>query len=150
MASDQGALEREPPQEAPRGGRVRLDREWLGYIQRHPLGRHPLGRHPLGQRHGLGRRHGLGHNARPASVPEGPEGFAEGVEAFNAGRFFAAHEHWETVWRGSRYPVSLFYLALTKLATGFAHAQRGNPAGARGGAGGGPTGGRRGARRSAR
>lgn len=57
--------------------------------------------------------------------------FAHGVELFNAGRHFDAHEEWEHVWRGCgesdrRFVQSLIHAAVTLYQWG-----RGNATGAR-------------------
>lgn len=54
-----------------------------------------------------------------------------GVKAFNAGRFFLAHEIWEDVWRDSLPPAKDYYQALIQAAIAFYHLQRGNFVGAR-------------------
>lgn len=45
-----------------------------------------------------------------------PEGFRRGCEAFDAGRFFEAHEHWEVVWRAAPCEARPFYRAMIQLA----------------------------------
>ena len=60
-----------------------------------------------------------------------PPQLCKGVEEFNAGSFFESHETWEGAWQAAAYPQRLFFLALTKMAAGFTHAQRGNSTGAR-------------------
>jgi hypothetical protein len=55
-----------------------------------------------------------------------------GIEHFNAGRFFPAHEAWEAAWRklkGTRDEE--FFHGLAQLGAGFTHYRRGNPHGAR-------------------
>jgi predicted metal-dependent hydrolase len=54
------------------------------------------------------------------------------VEHFNAGRFFPAHEAWESAWRQLRGTADEeFFHGLAQLGAGFTHYQRGNPHGAR-------------------
>jgi uncharacterized protein len=56
--------------------------------------------------------------------------FAEGVEHFNRGRFFEAHEKWEEIWKTATGPEKLFYQGLIQAAAALHHAQRGNLRGA--------------------
>lgn len=63
-----------------------------------------------------------------------------GLELFNAGRFWDAHEAWEESWMPDRHgPDGDFYKGLIQLAAGYLHASRRNRRGAlnklRGGAG---------------
>jgi len=52
------------------------------------------------------------------------------IEHFNAGRFFPAHEAWETVWKQSkRTPDEEFFKGLSQLGAGYTHYRRGNPHG---------------------
>lgn len=55
----------------------------------------------------------------------------EGVELFNAGRFFDCHEMWEEVWKRASGAEKLFYQGMIQIAAAVLHAQRGNPRGAR-------------------
>ncbi|MFZ1119833.1 MAG: DUF309 domain-containing protein [Candidatus Binataceae bacterium] len=57
--------------------------------------------------------------------------WAEGVELFNAGRFFDCHEVWEEVWKRASGAEKLFYQGMIQAAVAILHAQRGNPRGAR-------------------
>jgi predicted metal-dependent hydrolase len=51
---------------------------------------------------------------------------------FNAGRFFPAHEAWESAWRQLRNSDDEeFFHGLAQLGAGFTHYLRGNPHGAR-------------------
>lgn len=55
-----------------------------------------------------------------------------GIEHFNAGRFFGAHEAWEIAWRQTRgQPDEEFFKGLSQLGAGYTHYQRGNARGAR-------------------
>lgn len=45
-----------------------------------------------------------------------PEAFRRGCEAFDAGRFFEAHEHWEAVWKASPSEARPYYRAMIQLA----------------------------------
>ncbi|MGA9159398.1 MAG: DUF309 domain-containing protein [Actinomycetota bacterium] len=54
-----------------------------------------------------------------------------GREHLNAGRFFPAHEAWETAWKQSRdTPDAEFFKGLSQLGAGYVHLLRGNAHGA--------------------
>jgi predicted metal-dependent hydrolase len=54
-----------------------------------------------------------------------------GIELFNAGRFWEAHEAWERQWVPDRRgPDAGFYKGLIQVAAGCLHYQRGNRRGA--------------------
>lgn len=54
-----------------------------------------------------------------------------GREHFNAGRFFPAHEAWETAWKQARDTGDAeFYKGLSQLGAGYVHLLRGNAHGA--------------------
>lgn len=53
-----------------------------------------------------------------------------GIQLFNGGEFFQAHEVLEEIWTPERGPRRLFLQAIIHLAVGFYHHGRGNPAGA--------------------
>jgi predicted metal-dependent hydrolase len=54
------------------------------------------------------------------------------MKHFNAGRFFPAHEAWETAWKQARgTPDEEFFKGLSQLGAGYVHYRRGNPHGAR-------------------
>jgi predicted metal-dependent hydrolase len=57
--------------------------------------------------------------------------WTEGVELFNAGRFFDCHEVWEEVWKRASGAEKVFYQGMIQLAAAVLHAERGNPRGAR-------------------
>jgi uncharacterized protein len=57
--------------------------------------------------------------------------WAEGIELFNAGRFFECHEVWEEVWKRATSAEKLFFQGMIQAAVAILHAQRGNPRGAR-------------------
>lgn len=66
------------------------------------------------------------------SIVKSPaEHFENGVELFNAGRFFECHEAWEEVWKRSQGDEKLFYQGLIQAAVAILHAERGNREGAR-------------------
>jgi len=54
------------------------------------------------------------------------------VAHFNAGRYFGAHEAWETAWRLERGgPDEEFFEGLSQIGAGYTHYLRGNAHGAR-------------------
>lgn len=54
------------------------------------------------------------------------------VAHFNAGRYFGAHEAWETAWRVERgEPDEEFFKGLSQIGAGYTHYLRGNAHGAR-------------------
>lgn len=54
-----------------------------------------------------------------------------GREHLNAGRFFPAHEAWETAWKQSRDTTDAeFFKGLSQLGAGYVHLLRGNAHGA--------------------
>jgi predicted metal-dependent hydrolase len=54
-----------------------------------------------------------------------------GIVHFNQGRFFQAHEAWETAWKqGKGSPDEEFFKGLSQLGAGYVHYRRGNPHGA--------------------
>ena len=59
------------------------------------------------------------------------EHFEEGINLFNAGRFFECHEAWEQAWLRSSGAEKLFYQGMIQAAVAILHAQRGNLAGSR-------------------
>lgn len=49
------------------------------------------------------------------------------IEHFEAGRFFPAHEAWETVWKQSKEtPDEEFFKGMSQLGAGYTHYRRGN------------------------
>ena len=56
--------------------------------------------------------------------------FEQGIDLFNAGRFFECHEAWEEVWKRSSGNEKLFYQGIIQAAVAILHAQRGNLTGA--------------------
>jgi hypothetical protein len=70
-------------------------------------------------------------------TPEGfpadfPREYLAGIEHFNAGRFFDAHEIWEEIWLRSSDESKTFYQMLIQSAVALLHYERGNLRGARG------------------
>lgn len=59
------------------------------------------------------------------------ENHRSGIALFNAGRYFAAHEAWETAWKQSRDTEDAeFFKGLSQLGAGYVHLLRGNRHGA--------------------
>ena len=59
-----------------------------------------------------------------------PEHYLAGVELFNGGRFWHAHEEWEDAWKAEHDPqLRLFYKGIIQTAAALVHWQRGNPRG---------------------
>lgn len=53
-----------------------------------------------------------------------------GKDHFNEGRFFHAHEAWETAWKQSKKTADEeFFKGLSQLGAGYVHYRRGNPHG---------------------
>ncbi len=61
---------------------------------------------------------------------EGREPFRQGVEQFNAERFFDAHESWEAIWLKAAEPDKTFLQGITQVTAAFHHLAQGNRAGA--------------------
>jgi predicted metal-dependent hydrolase len=53
----------------------------------------------------------------------------KGLDYFDSGAFFEAHEHWELVWLVAGEPEKTFLQALIQVAASFYHSQRGNQVG---------------------
>jgi predicted metal-dependent hydrolase len=60
----------------------------------------------------------------PARTPE--EALARGIDHFNAGRYFQAHEAWEEGWHPAPEGERDFWQGLTQVAVGLTHRLRGN------------------------
>ena len=58
------------------------------------------------------------------------ESFWRGVELFNAGDYFEAHEVWEEIWTTTEGHERIFFQALIHFAVGCHHLGRGNRLGA--------------------
>ncbi len=52
-----------------------------------------------------------------------------GVELFNRGEYWHAHEQWEAGWLASSEPDATFYKGIIQAAAALVHWQRGNPRG---------------------
>ena len=48
----------------------------------------------------------------------------EGIEQYNDGYFFEAHETWEELWLPSPWPIRQFLQGLIQVAAGFVHLMR--------------------------
>lgn len=57
--------------------------------------------------------------------------YQAGLEAFNSGQFFEAHELWEDVWRETPEPNKRFLQGLIQVAAAFHHYSRQNALGTR-------------------
>jgi len=57
--------------------------------------------------------------------------FQKGLEAFNSGHFYDAHEHWEEVWLETQNPDKMFLQGLIQVAAAFHHYSRANSLGCR-------------------
>jgi predicted metal-dependent hydrolase len=59
-----------------------------------------------------------------------PEHYLEGIELFNAGKFWHAHEAWEAAWLAAEdEQLKLFYKGIIQTAAALVHWQKGNPKG---------------------
>lgn len=58
--------------------------------------------------------------------------YLQGIEHFNAGRYFDAHEVWEEIWLHSSGDTKVFYQMLIQAAVALHHYEHGNLRGARG------------------
>ncbi|MBI1738297.1 MAG: DUF309 domain-containing protein [Acidobacteria bacterium] len=61
---------------------------------------------------------------------EGWEQFRQGVEQFNAEKFFEAHETWEAIWLKATEPDKTFLQGITQVTAAFHHHAQGNREGA--------------------
>lgn len=55
-----------------------------------------------------------------------PTAYLRGIEMFNGGEYFEAHELWEDPWRATGGTESLFYQGLIQAAVALEHYRRGN------------------------
>src|SRR5262245_17599079 len=60
-----------------------------------------------------------------------PDLFLAGLNFFNDGRYFEAHEAWEDLWRQTSGPAKRFYQGLIQAAVGLHHLHHDNRTGAR-------------------
>ena len=84
------------------------------------------------------RGHSFGRRPAPASPPDPADArscaeFLWGVDLFNHGYYWEAHEAWEAVWiaAGRTTPAARFIQALIKLAAAGVKAREGRPEGVR-------------------
>ncbi|HKV41283.1 MAG TPA: DUF309 domain-containing protein [Blastocatellia bacterium] len=61
-----------------------------------------------------------------------PRKYLEGIELFNARRYYDAHEVWEEIWLRAEGQEKLFYQLLIQIAVALHHYERGNSLGVRG------------------
>jgi DUF309 family protein family protein len=67
---------------------------------------------------------------RPLAEADRRRAFLGGIDAYERGDFFLAHELLEPAWMGTDDPVERdLHQGLIKLAAGYVHAVRGNPEG---------------------
>ena len=57
--------------------------------------------------------------------------YQKGLEAFNSGHFYDAHEHWEEVWLETPNPEKMFLQGLIQVAAAYHHFSRQNLPGTR-------------------
>jgi uncharacterized protein len=57
--------------------------------------------------------------------------FADGVRLYRSGKYFEAHEAWETLWLTARQPDKAFLQGLIQVTAAFHHAERQNTRGTR-------------------
>ena len=75
-------------------------------------------------------RDGRAKAYRPLPEPERAAALAAGLEAYDAGDFFEAHELLEPAWMGTDVPAERALLqGVIKVAAAYVHGVRGNPAG---------------------
>lgn len=82
-----------------------------------------------------GHLHGAPHLTPPALAPadwQASHAYRRGVDLFNHGYYWEAHEQWESLWLagGRTGPVAVWLKALIKLAAAGVKAREGNAAGA--------------------
>ena len=59
-----------------------------------------------------------------------PAHYLAGIDLFNGGSFWHAHEEWEDAWKAEVNPTRrLFYKGIIQTAAALVHWQRGNPRG---------------------
>ncbi len=59
-----------------------------------------------------------------------PDTVLRGLEYFNAGEYFEAHEFLETAWRAEKGPIRDLYRGILQVGVGYYHLTRGNLTGA--------------------
>jgi predicted metal-dependent hydrolase len=66
-----------------------------------------------------------------SAVTEYDPRYLQGIDLFNQGDYFDAHEVWEDLWHDTAGPERRFYQALIQVAVAVYHASNGNARGAR-------------------
>ncbi|HWQ04172.1 MAG TPA: DUF309 domain-containing protein [Longilinea sp.] len=69
------------------------------------------------------------NSAIPCPTPL-PDTVLHGLECFNAGDYFEAHEFLETAWRAEKGPIRDLYRGILQVGVGYYHLQRENLTGA--------------------
>jgi uncharacterized protein len=64
------------------------------------------------------------------SRPDGQQ-FLDGVQLFNQGRYWDAHERWEHCWLMASEPEATFYKGIIQAAAALVHWRKGNQRGLR-------------------
>lgn len=59
-----------------------------------------------------------------------PPDAIKGLEMFNSGRYFEAHEELERAWRAEKGPIRDLYRGILQVGVGYYHIRRGNYRGA--------------------
>ena len=63
-------------------------------------------------------------------VTDLPAHYHDGIQLFNDGKFWHAHEAWEEAWKATADPdLRRFYQGIIQTAAALVHWQRGNPRG---------------------
>jgi len=78
--------------------------------------------------------HAISGNSRFENLMDSQERdrlYRKGLEAFNSGHFYEAHEHWEEVWLKTLNPEKMFLQGLIQVAAAFHHHSRANLQGTR-------------------
>ncbi len=70
-------------------------------------------------------------DASPWAVADERRLFHEGMQLFNEGEWFEAHEVWEDIWHMASGDRKRFYQGLIQCAVTLEHVRRGNPRGVR-------------------
>jgi uncharacterized protein len=71
-----------------------------------------------------------GAEGTDAPLEEPPAGVRTGIDLFNEGRFYEAHEAIEHEWHAERGPIRRLYQGILQIGVGFHHALNGNHRGA--------------------
>lgn len=63
-------------------------------------------------------------------IPDDPAHYHAGIQLFNDGSYWHAHEAWEEAWKATSDPaLRSFYKGIIQTAAALVHWQRGNPRG---------------------